>query len=1374
MAKGREWLDATLRGAKKVLEGLGWGAAGIVVLVGLTVALLRSGFEWFRDGPERTDSGWLWGGLAWIPRVVTVPLRMMRDHFRLFVVGMQVLIVVGGLHLMDAARLKSASDPLQATVRAFSLLVPSQTWMFDEAEFQCVTRSTRSLAPTATATAGAPASQKALCIDATCRPLRPCSVSATVEAPPTSPLQAAGTRMSLPGDARRLTVPARFSTFFPDVLSNVRDFLAPGNSGMTYANRDIEAARRLLGLIAALGSTLTVLFFAGRAILDGIRKAGRALWRATSWNHVVILGDTLEARLYQQDLKRRSVGGNKRILIVAEDVTAERIDTARLEGRTLYRANVEDPAALRKFRPHLARHVISFIDNDERQIAIAAALAEAVRPHLKRRPLGGLGPAIRAFMALCHFSTRCQADEGGSDTGWWNRAWVWSKRTARAALGLRGRVDPSDPLDLWLRTSSRFRLRQLEESSALKRLRDRIQVRFFSENELAARHLVETARFDEVALVQGHEHHRYIIHGGAGEGLAVASEILRQCLPRSASSGLTIIFVGSDAHECARLFRDARSSLADPPAVGLNPVTIDARTTTWSDHLQTFTPCQDSTRKAGQIEAADLENATAHIVCFPVAEDRVAYAFALRRFMLGASPKGANTILAPVFVRLQSRSGMADAVVDALSGVQGYGAAEHIYSGDMIACGFTEAGALEANVAYQSVYSDHEYAQRRPHEVKNWYQLDPFLRESNREQVRHLATKLRGIGLTLAKGVEQPWKEFALPGTSKGRRPRISPGQLVRSTEQLALADFEHRRWVAVHVDHGHRRSDQSKRLGRLTDARLHESLVPFDHLKGQVKELDTKGVIHEMGRLALMGGGQIAVEVRLGVKGDALAGTLEPPARRSLPSHAEFQARGNRMMRLPVRYRLMIAVDGKSDWMAIKGLVEQTSKVAQQNATILRVSFVSAEPFGNITLGLEKAVKNQSKEIENAKLLVATNLEGLSNKLKADGSGFKFVDNREYIWAKERLQNRIAAQTQATASREAFASLMRAADDRWELPLKGRSASDAARLAEEILIQFGATADACLDWIAGFPCTFVEAPSWSKALKKAQTSQLFVLETQQDAERTIAFAGHRDHTADPQQELLKNALKTQLEKILEKINVDLPGSRYVLLTGAAVGSDQAAIDAVCERENSVRSSKQVEGIDRFGKSRTPRNDQEADVQKGQQDEGNTWDWHIVIPGNLDIYRERQTLDSKVGDEPDVRTLDDGRWQGLLRESRVVASSVSDRSKATFGDWQGKTLLKAETAGDLGYAVAAEAMLNHADVVLVAWDGDATKPRPGGTAWTVAEAMKRRLPVYWVPVGRRGNGPAAGSAGLLSEQDYQKLCKSRKARPDPRSATSCR
>jgi hypothetical protein len=97
--------------------------------------------------------------------------------------------------------------------------------------------------------------------------------------------------------------------------------------------------------------------------------------------------------------------------------------------------------------------------------------------------------------------------------------------------------------------------------------------------------------------------------------------------------------------------------------------------------------------------------------------------------------------------------------------------------------------------------------------LRPWSQLSETLRESNRDQARHIATHLRAIGMTVG--------------------PLFGEPQHLTEAEVEVMSRVEHERWVNERVRDGWRSGPRD------SDARTTPYLVPWDDLTEDVRDLD-------------------------------------------------------------------------------------------------------------------------------------------------------------------------------------------------------------------------------------------------------------------------------------------------------------------------------------------------------------------------------------------------------------------------------------------------------------------------------------------------------------------------------------------------------
>jgi RyR domain len=116
--------------------------------------------------------------------------------------------------------------------------------------------------------------------------------------------------------------------------------------------------------------------------------------------------------------------------------------------------------------------------------------------------------------------------------------------------------------------------------------------------------------------------------------------------------------------------------------------------------------------------------------------------------------------------------------------------------------------------------------------LREWPELDEFLRESNRQQADHIPVKLRAIGCRA---------EPAPPGSGTG-------GFAFTPEEVELLARMEHDRWCARHLLDGWRKG------ARDDVARTHPCLIPWAELEEKYRENDRAAVRQIPELLALIG----------------------------------------------------------------------------------------------------------------------------------------------------------------------------------------------------------------------------------------------------------------------------------------------------------------------------------------------------------------------------------------------------------------------------------------------------------------------------------------------------------------------------------------
>jgi hypothetical protein len=109
--------------------------------------------------------------------------------------------------------------------------------------------------------------------------------------------------------------------------------------------------------------------------------------------------------------------------------------------------------------------------------------------------------------------------------------------------------------------------------------------------------------------------------------------------------------------------------------------------------------------------------------------------------------------------------------------------------------------------------------------VRNWNDLPPYLRESNREQADHIAVKLRAAGM---------WFRKIVPGA-------IPSPEVAESLERMmeTLAELEHDRWVAEKRRNGWIAAPSIDDKSRNNTLRLHNCIFPWKDLTEEIKDKD-------------------------------------------------------------------------------------------------------------------------------------------------------------------------------------------------------------------------------------------------------------------------------------------------------------------------------------------------------------------------------------------------------------------------------------------------------------------------------------------------------------------------------------------------------
>lgn len=142
---------------------------------------------------------------------------------------------------------------------------------------------------------------------------------------------------------------------------------------------------------------------------------------------------------------------------------------------------------------------------------------------------------------------------------------------------------------------------------------------------------------------------------------------------------------------------------------------------------------------------------------------------------------------------------------------------------DVVIGGVRDLMARVAHARYLSnALSQGREMETRP-ALYPWSQVSEFLRDSNRQQVAHIPTKLRVIGWEIVSNAND--EELATEPTFD-----------YETLEQLA--DMEHRRWMAFHLMRGWIYAP-----ARDDTKREHDCLVPYSALSDEIKEYDRETV---------------------------------------------------------------------------------------------------------------------------------------------------------------------------------------------------------------------------------------------------------------------------------------------------------------------------------------------------------------------------------------------------------------------------------------------------------------------------------------------------------------------------------------------------
>jgi hypothetical protein len=104
--------------------------------------------------------------------------------------------------------------------------------------------------------------------------------------------------------------------------------------------------------------------------------------------------------------------------------------------------------------------------------------------------------------------------------------------------------------------------------------------------------------------------------------------------------------------------------------------------------------------------------------------------------------------------------------------------------------------------------------------LRPWPELAPIFRNSNIDQARHLAVKLRTIGATITP------------------RSTTNPPFVLTDAEVEVLAPLEHERWVRERTEAGWRFAEKTD-----ADRKRSTDLVPWDRLREESRAKDREAV---------------------------------------------------------------------------------------------------------------------------------------------------------------------------------------------------------------------------------------------------------------------------------------------------------------------------------------------------------------------------------------------------------------------------------------------------------------------------------------------------------------------------------------------------
>ena len=350
---------------------------------------------------------------------------------------------------------------------------------------------------------------------------------------------------------------------------------------------------------------------------------------------------------------------------------------------------------------------------------------------------------------------------------------------------------------------------------------------------------VEVVAHMQDPWLASHFHH---LHAGGGgcvdllvvcEAMAAAEDAVMRCPPyrlaRSRGrSRICVLIAGA----CARAEALLDALLVLTPALGLDRPCILMLADDAGDRARIVS------RRPGLPLAADLvfvesmadiaaaKPAGLDILAAYVAVEGEAAALAiawdLRRHALAEA-----VFDAPIFVALRSGGGVgAGAPSDGACPIMAYGVlADLVGRTGVLDAGAMDAGARAFHAAYLRFQSHGQDA------VVEWSRLSEEYRISNRRALAHAPAKLFSAGFDGDRATGRSWSDGGLPAIRTGEA-------LFRSEAELrALAELEHKRWIADRVVNGWRAPPSGR--GRDNRRKLHPHMAPFDQLEPDVQAQD-------------------------------------------------------------------------------------------------------------------------------------------------------------------------------------------------------------------------------------------------------------------------------------------------------------------------------------------------------------------------------------------------------------------------------------------------------------------------------------------------------------------------------------------------------